>query len=626
MKKVVLFLFFLFFGSIGFGQVNLKLDSLKAVLAKLPEEGMSFGGDTLRVNFYLYQADLLFFKNIDSVKILTNKALQLSRKIIWKEGEARSLSKIGMWTAGENELFQAVDYFYKALLIFEELDDINGIATTKRSLGDCYSLLGNYKKAIDLNIESLKIFKEVDDQNEYVDGLNNLALAYHDSGNYIKAIETFKMGISLINRHKLKLSEKYFKINLAISLSKNNEIDESIILATQLLSKNLNEYNKSIVYATLADNYLKKKKIAESKKFFELSEIEIKKMGGNNDLELIVAEIGTKLFYVTKEPIKENYYLKKYHALNSLKTKQDSEKRLKSLQFEYENENQKIEIGFLKSNRIYLISILSLIALTGFFLFMANRKLKKQKNLIQKQKIELNESNLFLEIKVNQRTTELSAANAELIKKNFEITEALFKGQTMERKRVAAELHDNLGSTLSALKWRLGALNADALSLKEREIYESIKTMMGTAYEEVRHISHNLLPAEFEKYGLVGALGKLISEINQNGTLTFEFKEEGSFENLDKKIALELYSIVLELINNTLKHAKANMGLLELKQANNQITLKICDNGIGITTGDSFGKGLDSIKARMKNGNVKIYRSLIWNSIVEIRHINHQLN
>jgi signal transduction histidine kinase len=627
MKKVVLYLFFLFLGSIGFGQANSKLDSLKRVLAKLPKEGRSFGGDTLRVNFYLHKSDLLFFKNIDSVKLLTDKALQLSRKINWKQGEARSLSKIGMWAAGGNELFQAVDYFYKALLIFEELGDINGIASTKRSLGDCYSLLGNFTKAITFNNESLQILKESKNQREYAIGLNNLALAYHDAGQYKNAIQTFQNGIYLAQNSKLNVSPIYFKINLAISLLKNKEIDKSMAIAMELLKLPIDEYNKSILYSTLADCYYEKGKFEKSKIFIKLSEKEIQKIGGNKDLELVLSEIGNKVFSALKEPVEEVKYLRKFHALSALKTKQDEEKRIRNLQFEYENENQKKEIGSLKTNRIYLIFILSIIAIAGSILMIVNQKLKKQKVLIEKQKLDLDEANNLLEAKVNQRTAELSSANAELIKKNFEITEALFKGQTIERKRVAAELHDNLGSTLSALKWRLGALNAEALSPKEKEIYESIKSMMGTAYEEVRHISHNLLPIEFEQFGLIGAVEKLTNEINLNGSLYIKFIKIGSFDNLNKKLALELYSITLELINNILKHSKATKGQVELQAYVDQITLRICDNGVGLKDDDEYGYGMQNINIRIKNlgGTLKISKSFDWTLILEIRAFNHEI-
>ena len=64
--------------------------------------------------------------------------------------------------------------------------------------------------------------------------------------------------------------------------------------------------------------------------------------------------------------------------------------------------------------------------------------------------------------------------------------------------------------------------------------------MIGSAYQEVRHISHNLMPQALEQNGLVGAFSKLCNEINESGKLNIDFKHEGDFEKLYKVIVLEL--------------------------------------------------------------------------------------
>jgi signal transduction histidine kinase len=133
----------------------------------------------------------------------------------------------------------------------------------------------------------------------------------------------------------------------------------------------------------------------------------------------------------------------------------------------------------------------------------------------------------------------------------------LFEGQTLERKRVASELHNNLGSMLSAMRYRLQILDKEKLSSKEQKVYDSILEMMGTAYAEVRLISHNLLPAELEKKGLKGAIEKLIGDINLGQKLIIDLQMDDDILPKNKRFELELYSICLELINNIIKHAEA---------------------------------------------------------------------
>ena len=276
----------------------------------------------------------------------------------------------------------------------------------------------------------------------------------------------------------------------------------------------------------------------------------------------------------------------------------------------------------LKENQNRLLIIGVIIAVTAMLATLFFYYAIKRKNIfIEYQKVEIQDLNQNLEQKIKARTEELSEANKELIKKNFEITEALFKGQTIERKRVAAELHDNLGSTLSAIKWRLGALDEGNLNLKEQEIYQGIKAMMANAYDDVRNISHNLMPAEFEKYGIEGALRKVIKEINENGKIKFTYHTEGDLCKIDKKIGLELYSIAMELITNILKHSNANSGSVTLFKINGIINLTISDNGIGIKNLNKNGNGLGNIKNRINTlkGNIEIFESKSYSTNINLR-------
>jgi signal transduction histidine kinase len=186
-----------------------------------------------------------------------------------------------------------------------------------------------------------------------------------------------------------------------------------------------------------------------------------------------------------------------------------------------------------------------------------NKQIYTQSLEISKAYAQLEDFNKTLEQKVDQRTHELKQANIELQQKNEEILTALFEGQTLERKRVASELHNNLGSMLSAMRYRLQILDKEKLSGKEQKVYDSILEMMGTAYAEVRLISHNLLPAELEKKGLKGAIEKLIGDINLGQKLIIDLQMDDDILPKNKRFELELYSICLELINNIIKHAEA---------------------------------------------------------------------
>lgn len=195
---------------------------------------------------------------------------------------------------------------------------------------------------------------------------------------------------------------------------------------------------------------------------------------------------------------------------------------------------------------------------------------------------------------------QLKIKNKQLATKNQEISEALLRGQTTERKRVAAELHDNLGGLLGALKMTTNALDTSTLHPHEQSIYRQIITMIDDANVQVRTLSHNLIPEELEKQGLVASLQKLVSKLNVGSKTKFEFQASGIDKRLEKQVEFNLYTIVLELCNNILKHANASEASVELHQQNGSLHLLVSDDGQGFDAQSDAkrGMGLHNLQAR----------------------------
>ena len=206
--------------------------------------------------------------------------------------------------------------------------------------------------------------------------------------------------------------------------------------------------------------------------------------------------------------------------------------------------------------------------------------------------------------------------NRNLIQKNKEISAALLQGQTIERKRVAMDLHDNLGSTLSALWMSIDTVDQSKMNKKEKEIHNTLRENLEKAYNDVRLLSHNLLPDEFEKKGLVAALENLVRNLNKNSKVIFSLDIPEDLVNLEKNVEFELYSICLELTNNILKHANATEGRINISQHKESLTLLVSDNGSGVLDVESSGKGLQNVKARIEAIKGKlINKTLAWNIV-----------
>ncbi|GAB3999631.1 hypothetical protein GCM10028807_50420 [Spirosoma daeguense] len=189
--------------------------------------------------------------------------------------------------------------------------------------------------------------------------------------------------------------------------------------------------------------------------------------------------------------------------------------------------------------------------------------------------------------------------NKLLYRKNIDLRKALLEGQTIERQRVAADLHDNLGTTLSALRWNLESIDKTQLNTVEQSIYDNISQQVGQAYNDVRLLSHNLLPGELAKQGLAVALQNLVEKLTFNTSVRFSIRGIDALPRLDQQTEFELYSICLELLNNTLKHAQASESEISISQTNATLHLTVSDNGIGLSPQRQNGRGLQNVAARI---------------------------
>ncbi len=190
--------------------------------------------------------------------------------------------------------------------------------------------------------------------------------------------------------------------------------------------------------------------------------------------------------------------------------------------------------------------------------------------------------------------------NRSLKKKNEEISAAMLQGKTIERQRVASDLHDNIGSTLSALWLSIDNIDKSKMSKKDISLIDMLRLNLEKAYDDVRLLSHNLLPKALEKKGLTAALKGLVAKVNQTSSVYFNLDIDTEFSKLSNTIEFEIYSIILELVNNIMKHAQATEAFIILKIKDKEVIMEVSDNGLGYAEPDVSGFGFDNIAARVE--------------------------
>lgn len=172
-----------------------------------------------------------------------------------------------------------------------------------------------------------------------------------------------------------------------------------------------------------------------------------------------------------------------------------------------------------------------------------------------------------------------------------------------ERKRIAREIHDDLGQNLLALR-----IEADVLATRTGERHprlharaRSTLSQIDHTIRSVRHIINDLRPNVLD-LGLAAAVEWQIAQFRQRSGIVCEFIESGGDGGIDDHCAIAYFRILQESLSNVAQHAHASMVRVELRRENGMLSLTISDNGVGLhaRSRNKFGSfGLVGIEERI---------------------------
>lgn len=223
---------------------------------------------------------------------------------------------------------------------------------------------------------------------------------------------------------------------------------------------------------------------------------------------------------------------------------------------------------------ISAIAVVVLMAiLIAFFVFIYQKRLLKQDQSLQKMKSDF----------------------------QMGLLKATIEGQERERKRLAKELHDGIGSLLTGLNLNLKhQLNTQTEKGGQNIFLQEACTMLEEGIGDVRRISHDLLPITLDNFGLVLAL-KEWTETLQKEDFNVTLKVEGRERRLRDKVELGILRVIQELIQNTIKHAQASNVSIVLTFTDKKLNLSYLDNGKGCNTAQNAnGLGIKNMQSRIQ--------------------------
>ena len=549
-----------------------------------------------------------------------NEALALAQELKYTKGIAQSYNDMGIIFIDQGNYQKAIEWFNKSLAIRTELQDSAGMAALYNKIGIVYQKKGQLKKALENQIEALKIYENLGSDLWIGYSLNNMAIIHQNLGNLDKALQYHQKALT----YRIKMGDVYGEAGSYGNMANVYVKLHDTSLAIQYYDKALTIFRKiddkesiSAMLNNLGNIYIARGKESNALTLLEESLKIRENLGDKKGIASTLLRMGeaytsmgsykkaSQVLYrarrlareidVVEEEMVSYLNLAKMYALQHqldsafknmslyIATKdsvynQRLEEQIIDVQTRYETEKMGQDMNLLKSEKELtelrlkqkrmqnLLLILAIITIVGAAIFSFYRRKLKQKAAMDAAKIRYNEQKI----------------------------RAVIESQEEEQRRIARELHDGVGQKLAGLKLNWSSLISGTEIKKVWPDYNNLTLLIDETAQEVRTISHQMLPKELEQFGLIPSIESLL-EINFKNTGTnTSFSHMGVEERLPYTVELTIYRILQELVSNILKHAHASSIKVELLKRRDRILLIVEDDGIGMNL------------EKMKNGGIGV--------------------
>lgn len=168
--------------------------------------------------------------------------------------------------------------------------------------------------------------------------------------------------------------------------------------------------------------------------------------------------------------------------------------------------------------------------------------------------------------------------------------------QEAERLRIARELHDEIGQTLTAvaLQAERAAGNRPSQAQALTEITQTVRHSL----DDVRRIARELRPEALDDLGLVDALISLCLRVERQGAMKVVRELEGALPKLSSEVELVIYRVAQEALTNSLRHSRASQVRVALRRGSKDVLLSVADDGCGLPERPVDASGLVGMRER----------------------------
>ncbi len=514
----------------------------------------------------------LNFGDFDKAEQITKEELPYARAISNTKSLLGALTRMGTINYRRGKFDEALVYQLEVQREAEKINKPEIIGVASLNLGLTYMDLKRYDEAMQNFKAALAAFEQLG----FAAGIGacyvNIAETLRLQKKYGEAETAAYTGEAILKKSGNNLHLAYIytmlgKLYRDINVPKKRLEFQQRALA--LARQNQDEFMVCANQASLGRTFLEKGDFAQSKAYLD-SALALASKIGEKSVEIETFGHLRDWYLLQKNFPAANRYDEQFTSgMDSVFNAKMLEK-VADAQTKYETEKKEAEIAAQKlelfSQRAWIYGLLAGLLTLIVVGYLAYNRYRLRKN---------------------------AELNAAIIREQQQGLNAVIEAQDAERKRIAQELHDSIAQEMAAIRLQFAALQ-HKMSLAapgEAEKMGALAEQLDQSCSEVRTIAHVMMPPKLQTHGLAPSLELLLQNTLQHSGLQYEFDRGALPEKLSEKTTLGIYRIAQELLNNVVKHAKANKVMVMLHTVGNQLVLAVKDDGKGFDFEEARKKG-----------------------------------
>lgn len=523
----------------------------------------------------------------DSSLLLNKQAIQFAKELNDPLLLGKCYGNTGNVFQYTNEYDSALYYYETARKYFEQQDQPLLVARMYDLMQNTYRELRQHDKALELSIQAVNVLRGTNDSLYFATALANMGSNYSYT-NQDSALKYYNEALAIATALNSIYTELGCQVNIGnIYLHQYNadKMKPHFERALQLSRLIDNAEGESIASRGIAHYFLYKKDLAQAKKFITRSlaisdSLNLQKEKFENLKSL------SSILYAQQDYITAEKYLDSASAIERELNGEDIRQQTIAIEKKFETEKKEAQIKLqqsqLRQKTTFNYVLVSGAAVLLIITLLSYRNYRNRRKLQQ--------------VRIDELENE----------KQLAAIEAVLKGEEQERKRLAKDLHDGLGGMLSGIKHSFSNMKGNLILTPDNaRSFERSIDMLDSSIQEMRRVAHNLMPEILVKYGLDTALREFCYEIERSGVTHISYQPIGMNDAaVEQSVALSIYRIVQELVNNSIRHAAAKSILVQahLMEQDHKLMITVEDDGKGFETASlqhSTGIGWSNIKNRM---------------------------